>query len=133
MGQLDAVCPQCGTVVPLPKSMVNEATAAGGLILMCPQCRQQFDWPCGIGTDSWWDELGYRRCSTFALKGAFILTKLLQRDAAKLRYVMVDLYRAEQKDPQDITKFEWETILRYMGASSEEIADVQARMGRQWR
>lgn len=87
----------------------------------------------GLGLDSWWDEPDYKACGTFSLKGAFIITKLLQRDAAKLRTVMVDLWRAEQKDPQDITKFEWETILRFMGASPEEIADVQARMGRQWR
>lgn len=29
----------------------------------------------------------------------------------------------------DITRFEWEAILRYMGGSAEEIADVQERMG----
>jgi hypothetical protein len=83
--------------------------------------------------DSWWDELGYRRCSTFTLKGAFILTKLLQRDAGKLRTVLLDLYRTEKKDLQDITKFEWKVILEYMGANPEEVADVQMRMGRQWR
>ena len=44
-----------------------------------------------------------------------------------------DLYGADQPDPQDIGKFEWQTILAYMGASPEEIADVQARMGRQSR
>lgn len=43
---------------------------------------------------------------------------------------MADLYRGDAPDPQDITRFEWETILRYMGASPEEIADVQLRMGR---
>jgi hypothetical protein len=37
------------------------------------------------------------------------------------------------KDPQDITKFEWQTILAYMGANPEEIKDVQMRMGRPWR
>ena len=36
-------------------------------------------------------------------------------------------------DPTDITKFEWEVILAYLGASPEEIADVHARMGRMWR
>jgi hypothetical protein len=29
----------------------------------------------------------------------------------------------------DVTKFEWETILRYMGGAAEEIRDVQLRMG----
>jgi hypothetical protein len=32
-----------------------------------------------------------------------------------------------------VTKFEWETILRYLGATTEEIKDVQTRMGRVWR
>jgi hypothetical protein len=32
-----------------------------------------------------------------------------------------------------LTRFEWEVILRYLGASAEEIADVQAPMGRVWR
>jgi hypothetical protein len=44
-------------------------------------------------------------------------------------------YKAAQgiPDPMDITKFEWETILRFMGANDEEIRDVQVRMGRVWR
>jgi hypothetical protein len=33
----------------------------------------------------------------------------------------------------DITKFEWEVIVRFMGASPEEIKDVQVRMGRVWK
>ena len=36
-------------------------------------------------------------------------------------------------DPMDITKFQWRTILAFMGASEEEIRDVQLRMGRVWR
>jgi hypothetical protein len=32
-----------------------------------------------------------------------------------------------------MTKFEWKVILRFMGASPEEIADVQKRIGRVWR
>jgi hypothetical protein len=35
--------------------------------------------------------------------------------------------------PMDISKFEWEVILRYLGATPEEIPDVQLRMGRVWR
>jgi len=46
---------------------------------------------------------------------------------------MADLYRDDAPDPQDITKFEWQTILAYMGASEDEIKDVQVRMGRVWR
>jgi hypothetical protein len=66
-------------------------------------------------------------------KGAFILRKLLKHDGAKFVEVMADLYRDDTPDPQDITKFECQTILRYMGASEEGIKDVQGRMGRQWR
>ena len=44
--------------------------------------------------------------------------------------VMTDLYRDDQPDPQDIGRFEWQTILAYMGASEDEIADVQTRMRR---
>jgi hypothetical protein len=29
--------------------------------------------------------------------------------------------------------FQWRTILAFMGASPEEITDVQLRMGRVWR
>jgi hypothetical protein len=46
---------------------------------------------------------------------------------------MTDLYRDDQPDPQDIGAFEWQTILAFMGASEEEIKDVQKRMGRMWR
>lgn len=40
------------------------------------------------------------------------------------------MYRGGQPDPQDITKFQWQVILAYMGASRKEIADVQKRIGR---
>jgi hypothetical protein len=46
--------------------------------------------------------------------------------------VLADVYRGGPPDPMDITKFECEVILRYLGANSEEIADVQKRMGRVW-
>jgi len=86
-----------------------------------------------VALNCWWEGPDYKACRVLSLRGVFIIAKLHQRDAAKLWTVMVDLYRAEQKDPEDITKFEWETILRFMGASPEEIDNVQARMGRQWR
>lgn len=70
---------------------------------------------------------------TFSERGTFILGKLQGHDAAKLKDVMLDLYRDAQPDPMDITKFQWQTILAYMGASEEEIKDVQMRMGRVWR
>jgi hypothetical protein len=46
--------------------------------------------------------------------------------------VIADLYRDEPPDPMDITKFQWQTILAFMGATEAEIKDVQLRMGRVW-
>jgi hypothetical protein len=87
-----------------------------------------------IGLDAWWDEPAYKAAQgTFTERGAFILAKLRAHDAAKLEDVLADVYRADLPDPADMTKFEWEVILRFMGASPEEIKDVQLRMGRVWR
>jgi hypothetical protein len=46
---------------------------------------------------------------------------------------LADVYRDDRPDPVDITKFEWEVILRFLGAHPDEIQDVQRRMGRVWR
>jgi hypothetical protein len=46
---------------------------------------------------------------------------------------MADVYRDDLPDPADVTKFEWEVILRFMGAHPDEIKAVQLRMGRVWR
>jgi hypothetical protein len=70
---------------------------------------------------------------TFTERGAFILAKLRAHDAAKLKDVLADVYRDAVPDPADMTKFEWEVILRFMGASPDEIKDVQFRTGRVWR
>ena len=86
-----------------------------------------------LGLDAWWDEPAYKSCNTFHLRGLFIFNKLTQHDAARFAEVLGDLYRDDQPDPQDIGTFEWQIILAYMGASPEEIADVQERMGRVWR
>jgi hypothetical protein len=86
-----------------------------------------------LGLDAWWDEPDYRRSlGSFRHRGTFILRKLRQHDAVRLQTVLDDVFR-EEKDPQDITKFEWKVILEYIGASAEEIWDVQQRMGRPWR
>ena len=66
-------------------------------------------------------------------EGHLILAKLQDHDGAKLKDVLGDVYRDAVPDPVDITKFEWEVILRFMGADVEEIRDVQLRMGRVWR
>jgi hypothetical protein len=83
----------------------------------------------GIGLDAWWNEPDYKHCNTFRLRGLFILRKLRERDSARLQDVLADLYR-DQPDPEGIGTFEWQTILAYLGASEEEIKDVQTRMGR---
>jgi hypothetical protein len=70
---------------------------------------------------------------TFTRRGNFILNKLDKHDSNRLKEVLADLYRDEPPDPMDITKFQWQTILAFMGASEEEIKDVQLRMGRVWR
>lgn len=88
----------------------------------------------GLNLDAWWDEPAYKAAQgTFTERGTFILAKLQAHDAAKLQNVLADVYRDAIPDPLDITRFEWETILRFMGASPEEIKDVQLRMGRVWR
>jgi hypothetical protein len=86
----------------------------------------------GIDLAAWWDQPEYRRCGTFQARGYFILNKLHQLDAATFNTVTGDLYRDQEKKPQDITKVVWQVIFEYMGASPEEIKDVQVKMGR-WR
>jgi hypothetical protein len=88
----------------------------------------------GLNLDAWWDEPAYKAAQgSFSDKGKFSLGKLEDHEAAKLKDVLGDLYRDAVPDPMDITKFEWEVILRFMGADAEEIREVQLRMGREWR
>ena len=87
----------------------------------------------GLGLDTWWKEPRYQACNTLYLRGRFIFDKLREHAAAKFEAVMTDLYGDERPDPQDIGQFEWQTILAYLGATEDEIADVQMRMGRVWR
>ena len=86
-----------------------------------------------LNPDAWWDEPAYRTCNTLHLRGVFILRKLQEHNPAKFAEVMADLYRDDQPDPQEIGTFEWQTILAFIGASDEEIKDVQMRIGRPWR
>ena len=70
----------------------------------------------GLGLDAWWDEPAYKAAQgTFTERGTFILAKLRAHDAAKLQDVLADVYRADLPDPADMTKFEWEVILCFMG------------------
>ena len=84
---------------------------------------QAYEMPNGLNRDAWFDEPAYQASrETFSEHGTFILAKLQAHDPAKLKDVLADVHRDEVPDPMDITKFEWETILRYMGASPEEVA-----------
>jgi len=86
----------------------------------------------GRGLGAWWGEAEYKFCGTFRARGYFILHKLQELDAAKFLTVRVNLYHEQEKEPQDITKGEWKVILEHLGASPEEIKDVQVKMGK-WR
>jgi hypothetical protein len=86
----------------------------------------------GLNLSACWGEPEYKVCGTFQTRGYFILRKLHQLDPTKFNRVMTNLYHEQAKKPQDITKVEWKVILEHMGASPEEIKDVQVKMGR-WR
>jgi len=62
------------------------------------------------------------------IQGTFILRKVAEHDPAKLKDVLGDLCRDDLPDPADMTKFEWEVILRFLGAHPDEVKDVQRRM-----
>jgi len=52
-----------------------------------------------ICLDLWWDEPAYNAAqATFSERGAFVIRKLAQHDATKLKVAMDDLYSGEQKD-----------------------------------
>jgi hypothetical protein len=86
----------------------------------------------GLGLGAWWGEPEYKVCGTFQTRGYFILRKLHELDPVRLNTVMTNLYHEQEKEPQDITKVEWKGILESMGASPEEVKDVQVKMGK-WR
>src|SRR5260370_25332360 len=84
----------------------------------------------GLGLDAWGNGPAYKQCDGFSRRGVFILTHLLQRDPIKFVYVMDNLYRAASIDAGEITGSQWKIILKHMGATDEEIRDVQMRMRR---
>lgn len=83
--------------------------------------------------DAWWDGPAYKTCKIFHLCGLFMFDKLKRHDATKFAELLGDLYPDDVPDPQDIGEFGWQTILAYMGANDEEVADAQKRIGRVWR
>lgn len=52
-------------------------------------------------------------------RGASILGKLRPHDAARLQTVLADVYRDEQPDPADTTKFERQVILSCLGTNTQ--------------
>jgi hypothetical protein len=84
----------------------------------------------GLGLDAWWAKPEYKVCGTFKTRGYFILRKLHELDPARFLTATANLYHEQGKEPQDITKVEWKVILEHMGASLEEIRDVQVKMGK---
>ena len=87
-----------------------------------------------IALDPWWDKPAYKAAQgSFSEKGTFILGKLHDHDAASQPGGAGRRSGDAVPDPVHITKVEWEIILRFMGASPDEIADVQQRMGRVWQ
>jgi ribosomal protein S27E len=133
---MDLPCPKC-TVVTQAHNF-----GFGSILVRCEACGHEYSMVrasggalvLALGLDAWWDEPAYKAAQgSFSERGTFILAKLQQYDPAKLKDVLADVYRDAISDPTDITKFEWETILSYMGASPEQIKHVQKRMGRVWR
>jgi hypothetical protein len=86
-----------------------------------------------LNVDAWWDEPAYKTCNTLHLRGAFILRKLRAHDPESFDDLMRDVYGEDMPDPEEIGRFEWRTILAFMGANGAEIEDVHMRMGRPWR
>jgi hypothetical protein len=86
--------------------------------------------PLNLG--AWWSEAEYKVCGTFQTRGYFILRKLHELDPARFLAVTAKIYHKQEKEPQDITKGEWKVILEHLGASPDEVKDVQVKMGK-WR
>ena len=84
----------------------------------------------GLGLDAWWDEPTYHAArGSFSTKGAFILAKLEAHDPTRLKDVLADVYRDAVPDPADMTRFEWEVILRFLGASRTRSRTCSAGWG----
>lgn len=71
-----------------------------------------------VNLDAWWDEPEYLDAArtSFTRQDSFILGKLSEHDPVRFKTVMDDLYRDEPPDPMDISKFEWQVILAYLGS-----------------
>jgi hypothetical protein len=89
----------------------------------------------GLGLSALWDERDYKACgASIECRGRFILGKLFDRDTPLLKTAWLAAFGTRVLGPpeirtDEITKTQWQVILSHMGASADEITDVQARMG----
>jgi hypothetical protein len=90
----------------------------------------------GLGLSALWEERDYKACGvSIECRGRFILGKLFDRDTRLLKAAWLAAFGTRVLGPpeirtDEITKAQWQVILSHMGATSDEITDVQARMGR---
>jgi hypothetical protein len=90
----------------------------------------------GLGLRALWEERDYKACgASMECRGRFILGKLFDRDTRMLKVAWLAAFGTRVLGPPEIrtaeiTKSQWQVLLSHMGASPEEIADVQTRMSR---
>jgi hypothetical protein len=90
----------------------------------------------GLGLRALWEERDYKACgASMECRGRFILGKLFDRDTRSLQVAWLAAFGTRVLGPPEIrtaaiTKSQWQVILSHMGASPDEIADVQTRMSR---
>lgn len=90
----------------------------------------------GLGLSALWEERDYKACgASLECRGRFILSKLFDRDTRMLQVAWLAAFGTRVLGPPEIrtaeiTKSQWQVILSHMGASPDEIADVQTRMSR---
>lgn len=90
----------------------------------------------GLGLSALWEERDYKACgASMECRGRFILGKLFDRNTRMLTAAWLAVFGTRVLGPpeirtDEITKAQWQMILSHMGASPDEIADVQTRMGR---
>ena len=88
----------------------------------------------GLGLRALWEERDYKACgASMECRGRFILGKLFDRDTRMLKVAWLAAFGTRVLGPPEIrtaeiTKSQWQVLLSHMGASPDEIADVQTRM-----
>ncbi len=83
----------------------------------------------GLGSQAWWSHPVWLSGATASVRAEWVLTKLLMSDTARLRGVLLPLFKAKKVQPSDIGRDDWQTILRGMGASDDEVSEVISRLG----